>query len=486
MEEDGSAGMVKDAGDRAYSKGKAHLGNRSVGVNLAEVMGSGVRLEASAYALKARQTVAELQACPYPLKALLGADGICKDAHNGTRFQRVYVREANGVPFLSSSDIIGLRPERGNFLSRYHTPKLNQLLIQPWTVLVSRSGTIGNISLASPRMAGWALSEDVIRISAGDRDTAGFVSAFLRSQWGREQVRGLTYGSVIQHIELHHLERVLIPDLPSIFRVAIGRAFVDAAIKRDEANDNLDAADAHLRAALNLPPLPVQTQGPVVSAIHVANWAGRLDATFHSPIARSVEEQLYASGLSVLPLSDARLTKAINAVTKFRKRVYVPRGGIPLLSSKQLFQVDPIEMKGLARGAHKDDMEEIGLKPNLVMVICSGTNGRIQIVPAYMNGWGASQDALRIEAANNELAGFVFAWLSSAYGQSLVLRHQYGSVITHLDREMLGKVLVPLLPDADRKAIALLVLAANHLRDEAWNLEQGALESLRTVITSVL
>ena len=103
-----------------------------------------------------------------------------------------------------------------------------------------------------------------------------------------------------------------------------------------------------------------------------------------------------------------------------------------------------------------------------------------------MNGWGASQDALRIEAANNELAGFVFAWLSSAYGQSLVLRHQYGSVITHLDREMLGKVLVPLLPDADRKAIALLVLAANHLRDEAWNLEQGALESLRTVITSVL
>ena len=191
---------------------------------------------------------------------------------------------------------------------------------------------------------------------------------------------------------------------------------------------------------------------------------------------------MHASGLPVLPLSDARLTQAINAVTKFRKRVYVPKGGIPLLSSKQLFQVDPIELKGLARGAHTDDMEEIGLKPNLVMVTCSGTNGRIQIVPAYMNGWGASQDALRIEGANDEWAGFIFAWLASAYGQSLVLRHQYGSVITHLDREMLGAVSVPILPDVEREAIATLVLDANRLRDEAWTLEQGALNMLREQI----
>lgn len=163
--------MVKTA--RAHSQGKAHLASRSVGVRLTEVMGAGLRLEASAYALEARQAIAELQACPHPLKAVLGEGGVCQDAHNGARFPRVYVGETNGVPFLSSSDIIGLRPERGNYLSRKHTPKLEQLLIQPWTVLVSRSGTIGNVSLASPRMAGWVLSEDAIRITAPDRDTAG-------------------------------------------------------------------------------------------------------------------------------------------------------------------------------------------------------------------------------------------------------------------------------------------------------------------------
>lgn len=474
--------MVTVAGARAKSNTKAHLGERSVGVRLAEVMNAGLRLEASAYALEARQAVMELQASAHSLKALLGETGVCRKANNAFRFARMYVGADRGVPFLSSSDIIGLRPERGNYLSQ-KTPRIDALKIQPWEVLVSCSGTIGNVSLASPRMSEWAVSQHVIRITAPDQDTAGFVTAFLRSRWGRAQLAGMTYGSVVQHIEPAHLRRVQVPDLPAISRIAIGRAFVDAALKRDLANEKLDAADAQLCAALKLKPLPTFTEGPAISFVRAANWAGRLDASFHNPTARWVVQQLQASGIETLPLSSSRITKAINAVTKFRKRVYVPKGGIPLLSSKQLFQIDPIELKGLARGAHLDDMNEIGLKPNLVMVTCSGTNGRIQIVPDYMDGWGASQDALRVEGADDNWAGFIFAWLASAYGQTLVLRNQYGSVITHLDREMLGAVPVPVLPSVKRKAIGNLVLDANRLRDEAWQLEQTALNSLAREIS---
>lgn len=464
------------------AKRQEHLASRSVGVRLSEVVGAGLRLEASAYALEARQAVAELHLCSHPLKPLLGNAGVCQEAHNGARFPRVYVAEANGIPFLSSSDIIGLRPERGNYLSRKHTPKLSQLIIKPWTVLVSRSGTIGNVSLASPRMEGWALSEHAIRITAPDRDTAGFVAAFLRSQWGRAQLTGMTYGSVVQHIEPEHLPSVLIPDLPAIRRISIGRAFVEAALKRDEANNKLDEADAQLCAALKLPPLPTPTNGPVTSTVRAVQWDKRLDAAFHNPTARWVENQLHASGLTVLPLGDKTLTQAIKAVTKFRKRVYVPKGGIPLLSSKQLFQIDPIEVKGLAKGAHEDDMEEIALAPNMLAITCSGTIGRVQIIPAYMNGWAANQHALRLLATNDDYAGYLYAWLASAYGHTLITRYSYGSVILELDRFMAAKIPVPVLPGAKRKAIAALVLDANRLRDEAWSLEQGALKMLREEI----
>ncbi|MFM0181776.1 hypothetical protein PQR52_25135 [Paraburkholderia aspalathi] len=481
MEEIGGAGMVKAAAKSAQHK--EHLGSRSIGVRLSEVVGAGLRLEASAYALEARRAVAELHACPHQMKPLLGSLGFCQRAHNGTRFPRIYVGEAKGVPFLSSSDIIGLRPERGNFISRKHTPKLELLVIEPWMVLVSRSGTIGNVALAGPRMAGWALSEDAIRIIAPDAETAGYITAFLRSHWGRDQLRGLTYGSVIQHIEAHHLTSVEVPDLPALRRTEIGRAFVGAVLKRDEANDKLDEAGVRFCQALGLPPLPVQQGGPIVSAVRASEWSGRLEASYHNPNARWLERHLRAIGLPVLPLHSERLTTAVRAVTKFRKRVYVPHGGIPLLSSKQLFQIDPIEQKGLARGAHESDMEEIALATNMVAITCSGTVGRVQIIPEYMNGWAANQHALRITAVDSETAGYLYAWLSTPYGQALLSRYSYGSVIVEIDRFMAGEIPVPVLPADERKHIGRLVLAANRLRDEAWRMEQTALAALRKEIS---
>jgi type I restriction enzyme S subunit len=466
---------------RAFPR-KEHLASRSVGVRLSEVANASLRLEASAYALEARQAVAELHACPHPLKALLGETGMCQEAHNAFRFARIFVKAENGVPFLSSSDIIGLRPERGRYLSKVHTKRLDALRITPWDVLISCSGTIGNVCLASPRMGEWALSQDAIRITSPDRDTAGYIAAFLRSSWGRQQIAGATYGSVIQHIEPVHLQRILIPDLPAIRRIAIGRAFVDAALKRDEANHKLDEADALLCAALKLPPLPVPANGPVVSTVRAADWGTRLDASFHNPTARWVEKQLSATGVQVLPLADKRLTTAINAVTKFRTRVYVPQGGIPLLSSKQLFQIDPIEIKRLAKGAHEGDLEEICLAENMIAITRSGTIGRVQIVPKYMHGWANSEHTIRAIPSNAEYAGYLYAWLSSAYGQAMIARHSYGSVIVEIDRFMVRDIPVPVLPDAKRKAIAALVLDANRLRDEAWTLEQGALKMLREEI----
>jgi type I restriction enzyme S subunit len=49
-------------------------------------------------------------------------------------------------------------------------------------------------------------------------------------------------------------------------------------------------------------------------------------------------------------LGDPEICKEVRAVTKFCKRIYVPHGGITLLGSKQLFQVDPVDVKRLAKG----------------------------------------------------------------------------------------------------------------------------------------
>lgn len=480
MEGRGGARLVTAV--RSRKSDRAFVGERAVGVRLTDVLGRDLRFEASAYALDARHAVAELRESGHKMLPLYGESGLAKHAHNAFRFRRIFVDPEHGVPFLSSSDIIELSPERSAFLSRKIQARLNDLLISQWQVLLSCSGTIGNVALASPRIAGWALSQDAIRITCQSPFLAGYATAFLRSRWGRVQVQGATYGSVVQHIEPHHLEAILIPVLPE--QEEIGKAFVDAARRRDEANALFDRARERLVEMLDLPPPTIESGGPLIGCVRQRALGNRFDAWYHSPTVRWIEKRLAALKIPIKTIGDKEVSREVRAVTKFRKRVYVTEGGIPLLSSKQLFQIDPIEVKRLARGAHEHDLPEISLSTNMVVVTRSGTIGRVQIIPQYMNGWAGSEHVNRILAADDIAAGYLYAWLSSPLGNPLIKRFSYGSVILELDRFQLAKVPVPWVFAKERRVIAEMVLRANTFRDEAWQLEQAALGTLQTAIES--
>lgn len=456
-------------------------------VSLTEVLGSGIRLDAAAYSLQARQAKAELAAGNFPLIPILKGDkeedGLALSANNAFRFPRIYVASNFGVPFLSSSDVIALSPERDNYLSRKLTRRLEDLMVRPWDVLISCSGTVGNVALAPPSWTEFALSQHVIRLRSKDSDTAGYLACFLRSSWGRAQLVGQSYGSVVTHIEPHHLTKIVAPDLPPILKIEIGREFVVAAQERDKANEKLVFANEEIIARLKLPRLVSLPPGPVIASIRATDLSGRFDAGYHDPRARAIESALKASRYCVKQVSDPALRLAVRGVTKFRKRVYVERGGIPLVSSKQLFQVDPIDVKHLARGAHLDDLPEIELLENMLCITRSGTIGKVFLVPSYMNKWAGSEHLLRIVGDDPELMAYMLAWFACSYGQQLLIRERFGSVIQEIDRFQVAQLPIPWIDSRDGKAIAASVLAANELRTSAWHREQKALAQLKKVIT---
>ncbi len=459
----------------------------STTIKLSEVLAAGVRLEASAFSIEAHNAVTALTNSGLPLIPLYGKEGLCQEAHNAFRFKRIYVDAEHGIPFLSSSDIISLRPRIENYLSRKYTQNLSKLLIQKWDILISCSGTVGNVSLACETLAGKALSQDAIRLRATDPDLAGFIAAFLPSRYGRPQLTQATYGSVIVHIEPEHLERVLIPDLPPIRRIEIGRLMCKAGELRDEANHLLDEADRLLHERLNLPYLKDITprgSASFTTTIKASQLMGRLEASFHNPEAIAAEKQLAQLPVEITKIGDQRITKEVRAITKFRERTYVDKGGIPMLSSKQLFQVDPIDVKRLAKGAHTKDLPEIQLEENMIAVTRSGTIGKVQIIPKYMAAWTASEDATRILASDDINAGYLYAWLASDSGYCLMTRCSYGSVILEVDQEMFSSVHIPLPELSIRNEIGDLVLKANQLRDKAWRNEQEAISKLEKLISS--
>ena len=271
-------------------------------------------------------------------------------------------------PFLSSADIISMRPEIEYYLSKKLTKHLDHLIIKKWDVLISCSGTIGNVGLASASFTGIALSQDAIRLRASNPETAGYITAFLRCKYGRLQIVQATYGSVIKHIEPLHLQRVYIPEFKDQ-RASLGSQVVRAYELRDEANKLLEKADAELHTLLKLPPLSEvisEKPGPVIVRQRASKLSSRFDSSFHDPGAKVAEEVLRKSTWEIVSLGDPRVTIEIRPITKFRKRIYVPKAGILMLNSKQLMQIDPVDVKHLAKAAHTKDIPEIGLKPNMV------------------------------------------------------------------------------------------------------------------------
>ena len=115
----------------------------------------------------------------------------------------------------------------------------------------------------------------------------------------------------------------------------------------------------------------------------------------------------------------------------------------------------------------------------MTAITCSGTIGKVTIVPKHWNGWTANQHIIRVVTANDEIAGYLCAWLSSDYAYPLITRYTYGAVVDEINDKQVAAVSIPLLHDENtQKAINDKVLEANRKRTEAYKLEQEALTVL--------
>ena len=128
-------------------------------------------------------------------------------------FKRAYVK--NGIPFLSSSDIMLSIPQSEKQISR-RMPNSEAFLVDEKWILVPRSGTIGEVVYTTSQHAQKLVSEDVIRIVPNDILSSGYVYAFLSSSIGKALIQRLIFGSVIQHIEPPLLETIPIPILSDV------------------------------------------------------------------------------------------------------------------------------------------------------------------------------------------------------------------------------------------------------------------------------
>ncbi|MEZ5470619.1 MAG: restriction endonuclease subunit S [Marinicella sp.] len=119
----------------------------------------------------------------------------------------------------------------------------------------------------------------------------------------------------------------------------------------------------------------------------------------------------------------------------------------------------------------------------MIAVTCSGTIGKVNIIPKHWANWTLNQHVMRIVPANLDVAYYIFCWLNTEFGKELITRHVYGSVVDEIDDRHLSKVEIPILRNVNKqKEINDLVLQANELRYQAYLKEQEAIDKMEAII----
>ena len=452
-------------------------------VGVREVFEKGYRLEASVYSNDSRQARKDLEQCKWDIVHL--GDEFIEDAFYLGRFKRIYVAEKDGVPFILPSQITEIHPKANKFISPTTNIDMKGTRVKKGQILLTRSGTIGVVSYVSKTLENQSISDDVIRIET--RPYSGYIYAYLKSKIGRLLIETNNYGSVIKHIEPEHLNHIPIPNPPPILKQTIHNLIEDSFKLRDESNELMDEAQALLKEALHLSDVEElqaeqvdQKAGMLNYSVPLSTLGNRLDASYHVPIVQAIEQHLEKTAKEVVKVGDSRISQSVILPGRF-KRVYVEEGrGIVFFGGKQIYELDPSNKKYLSLVHHGDRIKnQLTLRENMTMITCSGTIGKVTIVPEHWEGWTANQHIIRVVPTNNEIAGYLYAWLSSDCAYPLMTRHTYGAVVDEIDSKQVSDIAIPLLRDENtQQEINNRVLDANKKRAEAYNLEQEALTVL--------
>lgn len=388
---------------------------------------------------------------------------------NGSRFARVYVSDATrGAPYLTGSDMLLVDLKGLLFLSIARTPQMHSLRIQPSWTLLSCSGTIGRTVYVRNEMTGMALSHDVIRVVANEGSILpGYLFAFLTSAPAQAMIRQRTYGSVVQHIEPHHLADMPIPLLDEAEQRHIHHLVERAAAARTQASQLLDEASDYFDGLVG--PLGYVHEHDLAVGIvrRSVLRQSRLDAFTHTGWAAE----------AAVPNGDRLNVLAGVSSPNIRKRVFAQRG-TPFVSGVDIFQLRPTARTRLR--IHEAERYGALIQSGQLVVQRTGQRygllGRPAFVGSRLDGWACSQHLIRIMPRSPTLTGRLFAFLRSETGRRQLVGQSCGTSIPAINSDNVAGLVVPPLP-ADLTVRANRALS---LREQADADDESAIREVET------
>lgn len=129
------------------------------------------------------------------------------------RFKRTYVEEGNGVIFFGGKQLYQLDPCNKKYLSiaKHQNRIKKELTLCKNMTLITCSGTIAKVTITPQHWDGWTANQHIIRVVPANIEIAGYLFAWLASDYAYPLITRYTYGAVVDEINDDQVSEIVIP-----------------------------------------------------------------------------------------------------------------------------------------------------------------------------------------------------------------------------------------------------------------------------------
>lgn len=401
---------------------------------------------------------------------LLGKNGLI----NPGRIKRIWVEGTKyGKKFLSSTDIRKADLSGERFISFRAIEENKKLLIKKDWTLITRAGSIGNMAYSREDMDGLACTEDVLRVIPDpDKIFPGYLYSYLRSKYGLPLIVSSTYGAIIQHIEPHHLENLLVPRLSKNLEREAHELIATASSKRTEAKNILDGLTKSLDEMITKDVFKTTHESSFSTGVAIFPQAGRrLDAFHHVGYVKEGTDKLKSNYVLADEIGDVLRPPLM-------KRKRVTEGGIEFLGGGDLHL---LEQNGSARiSLRTKSLDSYVIQKGMVLFQCVGQRygifGRPILANSRLIGKAVTEAVMRITPYEKKDAGYISIYLASEVGRRNTLAWSAGTSIPVLQEVGAKKIKIFWPEEKIRRKYSLEAERAWELRCEATNLDEAAIK----------
>jgi len=167
--------------------------------------------------------------------------------------------------------------------------------IKPETVLLSMSGTIGDVAFCHASYDfPMNSNQDIAKIRLDDNKiNPYFIYVFLLTSFGKNEIIREGRGSVQQHVFLSQIEKLLIPVLSNNFQLDIETLIKLSHKKLEQSKEDYQQAETLLLTELDLLNFKPSTENIAIKSFSESfGNSGRLDGEYYQPKYDEIEDKI--------------------------------------------------------------------------------------------------------------------------------------------------------------------------------------------------